>query len=69
MLGAALYLRAGAKRDLTAALAWLIRAQAAQSEFADKFFAAVYQQCTPEERAEAAKRAALPLGPDDEAAP
>jgi TPR repeat protein len=69
MLGATFYLGAGVKRDLTAALTWLSRAQAAHSEFADKFFTAVYQQCTPDERAEAARRAALPLGPDDEAAP
>ncbi len=68
LLGAALYLGTGVQRDPVAALAWLIRAKDAHSKMADKFYAAVSSACTPEEHADAAARALLPLG-EDEAAP
>jgi TPR repeat protein len=61
MLGAAYHLGAGVERDRVAALAWLTRARDARSKFADRFYHAVRQSCSVDERAEAERRAALPL--------
>ncbi len=68
MLGAAHHLGAGVPRDPVIALAWLTRARIARSKFADRFYNAVREACTPEQRREAERRAYLPLG-DVEAAP
>lgn len=61
MLGAAYHLGSGRPRDPIASLHWLKRARANASPFADRFFEAVTTACTSEQRAEAARRAALPL--------
>ena len=61
MLGAAHHLGAGVARDPVAALAWLIRARAARSQFADRFYCGVRDGCTAEQRRDAEHRAALPL--------
>jgi TPR repeat protein len=61
MLGAAHHLGAGVERDRVAALAWLTRARAARSPFADRFYAAVRDSCSPAERQEAERRASGPL--------
>jgi TPR repeat protein len=61
MLGAAYHLGAGVARDRVAALAWLSRARAARSKLADNFYHPVRSSCSPEERAEAERRASLPL--------
>ena len=55
-------------RDPVLALAWLTRARVARSKFADRFYNAVREACTPEQRQEAERRAYLPLG-DEGAAP
>jgi TPR repeat protein len=65
MLGAAYHLGAGVERDPVAALAWLTRARRARSPFADRFYAAVRESCTAEQRQEAERRAGLPLGADE----
>ena len=61
MLGAAHHLGAGVAREPVAALAWLMRARAARSPFADRFYAGVRQPCTAEQIREAERRAGLPL--------
>jgi TPR repeat protein len=61
MLGAAHHLGAGVPRDPVAALAWLIRARAARSPFADRFYAGVRQSCTAEQIREAERCASVPL--------
>jgi uncharacterized protein len=61
MLGAAYHLGAGVERDQVTALAWLTRARAARCTFADRFYKAVRESCTPEQRREAERRAGLPL--------
>jgi TPR repeat protein len=68
MLGAAYHLGAGVPREPVIALAWLTRARGARSKFADRFYNAVRDSCTPEQRCEAEHRASLPLV-DDGAAP
>jgi hypothetical protein len=68
MLGAAHHLGAGVPRDPIVALAWLTRARNARSKFADRFYNAVREACTPDQRHEAERRASLPLE-DMEAAP
>jgi TPR repeat protein len=68
MLGAAHHLGAGVARDRVAALAWLLRARAARSPFAERFYAGVRRSCTADEIREAERRAALPLN-HAEAAP
>ena len=55
------HLGAGVEQDRVAALAWLTRARAARSQFADRFYVAVRESCSPEERQEAERRASLPL--------
>jgi len=65
MLGAAYHLGSGRPRDPVEALHWLKRARANASPFADRFFEAVTNACTNDQRAQVARRAALPL----EAAP
>jgi hypothetical protein len=55
-------------RDPVAALAWLIRARAGRSSFADRFHDGARAGCTPAQVQEAEHRAALPLD-TDEAAP
>jgi TPR repeat protein len=67
MLGAAHHLGAGVCRDRVAALAWLIRARAARSAFADRFYPGVRESCTADERREAERRATLPLEHPDRA--
>ncbi len=66
MLGAAYHLGAGVRRNRVKALAWLIRAKAGSSPFADRFYAAVRDSCTPKNLREAEARASEPL--DAEAA-
>ena len=61
MLGAAHHLGAGVERDRVAALAWLTRTRAARSQFADRFYVAVRESCSPQERREAERQASLPL--------
>ena len=61
MLGAACHLGAGVPRDQVLALMWLTRARAARSKFADRFYVAVRDGCTAQQRLEAERRAALPL--------
>jgi hypothetical protein len=68
MLGAAHHLGAGVARDPIAALAWLTRARAARSKFADRFYAGLRDACSAEQRREAERRAGLPLEAE-EAAP
>ena len=68
MLGAAHHLGAGVVRDPVAALAWLMRARAARSPFADRFYAGVRESCTTEQLREAERRAGQPLALE-EAAP
>ena len=51
----------GVARDPVAALAWLMRARAARSPFADRFYAGVRESCTAEQMREAERRAGLPL--------
>jgi len=62
MLGAAHHIGAGVSKDPVVALAWLTRARLARSKFADRFYNAVRDSCTPEQRREAERRAYLPLG-------
>ena len=61
MLGAAHHLGAGVERDRVVGLAWLTRARAARSQFADRFYVAVRESCSPQERREAERQASLPL--------
>jgi hypothetical protein len=63
MLGAAYHLGAGVERDPVAALAWLARARAGRSPFADRFYAGVHQCCTADEIREAEHRAAAVSDP------
>jgi TPR repeat protein len=68
MLGAAYHLGAGVPRDPVIALAWLTRARIARSKFADRFYNAVRDSCTPEQRREAERCAHLPLADEGAAA-
>src|SRR5262245_37854007 len=61
MLGAAHHLGAGVARDPVAALGWLMRARAARSPFADRFYTGVRAACSAEQMREAERRAGLPL--------
>src|SRR5262249_2823489 len=61
MLGAAHHLGAGVKRDTVEAFAWLTRARSGGSPLAGQFFETVRQLLSPDQAAEAARRAALPL--------
>ncbi len=61
MLGAAYHLGSGRARDPVTALMWLKRARANYASFADRFYEAVWASCTPEQRAEAERRAEAPL--------
>jgi TPR repeat protein len=61
MLGAAYHIGAGVPRDAVSALAWLTRAHRAHSKFADRFFVAIRDSCTDDEREEAERRADEPL--------
>ena len=61
MLGAAYHLGAGVPKDPLAALVWLKRAKAGNSGFADRFYDAVRDSCTPEQLHAADLRAAAPL--------
>jgi TPR repeat protein len=63
MLGAAYHLGAGVARDPVEAFAWLTRARNGGSPLAAQFFEAVRQALSPEQKAEAERRAALPLEP------
>ena len=67
MLGAAHHLGAGTNHDPVTALAWLIRARAARSRFADRFYDGVRESCTPEQRGEAERRARLPVAAEETA--
>lgn len=61
MLGAAYHLGSGRPRDPVSALVWLKRARGNYSSFADRFYEAVWTSCSPEQRADAERRAAEPL--------
>lgn len=61
MLGAAYHLGAGVERDIVEAFAWLTRAREGGSGLAGQFLDAVRQLLSPDQAAEAARRAALPL--------
>jgi hypothetical protein len=66
-LGAAHHLGAGVERNPLAALAWLTRARGARSKFANRFYFAVRDGCTDEQRGEAERRAGLSLGVEESA--
>src|SRR3970282_890463 len=57
MLGAAYQIGAGVPRDAVTALAWLTRAHRSRSRFAERFYVAVRDSCTDEQREEAERRA------------
>jgi TPR repeat protein len=61
MLGAAYYLGAGVERDPRQALAWLLRAEAGNSQLAARFLAATRAVLNAAEIAEAEAHAAQPL--------
>ncbi len=61
MLGAAHHSGAGMPRDRVAAYAWLLRAKAGKSPFAEHFIAMVEPTLSPEELAAAERRASTPL--------
>ena len=63
MLGAAYHLGSGAPRDAVEAFAWLTWARQNGSPLASQFFEAVRQTLSPEQKAEAERRAAAPLEP------
>ncbi|HJU30966.1 MAG TPA: hypothetical protein VJ740_05920 [Hyphomicrobiaceae bacterium] len=67
-LGAGHRIGAGVARDAVAALAWPIRARSGRSPFAERFYSGVCASCSPAQIAEAERRAAWPLEPE-EAAP
>lgn len=65
MLGAARLTGSGIERDPAEALAWLLRARDGGSKLAANFIPATHEALSPQEREEAARRAAQPLpGPD-----
>jgi TPR repeat protein len=65
MLGAAYHLGAGAPKDRVAAFAWLLRAKAGGSPLAMRFYDVACAELSPDELAEAERRAAEPLPETD----
>jgi uncharacterized protein len=61
MLGAAFHLGAGIQRDPVEALVWLVRARSGGSPLTGQFFQAVRAALSPEQIAEAERRAITPL--------
>ncbi len=61
MLGAAYHLGAAVPRDPAEAFVWLLRARAGGSPLAGQFFLAVRAALSPEQIAQAERRAAAPL--------
>jgi uncharacterized protein len=61
MVGAAYHLGSGVNRDGVAAYAWLLRAREGGSALAEPFFVAVERSLSPDEIAEARRRAAQAL--------
>ena len=61
MLGAAFHLGSGVKRNPVEAFVWLLRARAGGSPLAGQFFQAVRAALSPEQIAEAERRAVAPL--------
>jgi hypothetical protein len=61
MLGAAFHLGSGVTRDPVEAFFWLLRARAGGSPLAGQFFQAVRTALTPEQIADAERRAGAPL--------
>jgi TPR repeat protein len=69
MLGAAYHLGAGVPHDAVEAFTWLTRARQGNSPLASQFFEAVRRTLTPDEIAEAERRAKGMLETPLEAAP
>ena len=61
MLGAALHLGAGVKRDPVEGFVWLARARAGGSPLAGQFLQAVRSTLSPEQIAQGERHAVIPL--------